>query len=204
MGQGYCGPTNYSARCDGDGELREKVIGRLSCRTVDKTLPELRQLAPNLSLHIIGQERAPIFVAQRHLGAALRETGHASLPFPGNAIAVRRIQIRESHLSFPPRFDRSDLHGGDGLELVFRNLVELLAAWDATLEHFGVVEFCPDDLPGGRKLDLAIHGHRHARFSTCQCLDIEVYWPGRKALSSSYLTYRPDVVAGVGDPLLGG
>src|SRR5262249_25552282 len=102
-----------------------------------------------------------VLVGERHLGAAFGKAGHPALPFAGNAIATWRIEVGEADLALPACLDRSNFDGGDGLEFVIRDLVELLAAGDAALEHLGVVELGPDHFAAGRELDLPIHRHRH-------------------------------------------
>src|SRR5262249_27075073 len=73
----------------------------------------------------------------------------------------RRIEIRKPYFPLPARLDWADLDCRDSLELVGRDPVELLTAWNAALEHLGIVELRPDDFPGRGKLDSPIHGHRH-------------------------------------------
>src|SRR5262249_59109132 len=96
-----------------------------------------------LRLHVMGETRPAVLVAERPLGAALGKTRRTALPFAGNAIAVRRIKVGETDLALPARLDGPDFDGGDGLEFAFRNFVELLAAWDAALEYLGIVELGP-------------------------------------------------------------
>src|SRR5262245_13322255 len=144
-------------------ELGEEIVGRLLGRTVDQALPELGELAADLRLHVIGEQRAAVLVGERHLGAALGEARDTALAFAGDAVAVGRIEIGEAHLALPARLDRPDLDGGDSLELVVGNLVELLAAGDAALEHLRVIELGPYHLAAGSELDLPIHGHGHRR-----------------------------------------
>src|SRR6516164_6486986 len=152
-------------------KLLEEIVSGLLCRAVDETLSELCQLAANLCLHVISEKGAAVLVGERDLGTALCKSRHTSLAFAGDAVAVRWIEIRKPYLSLPARLDRTDLDRGNGLELVIRYLVELLASWNAGPEHFRVVELCPDNLPRRRKLDLPVHGHRHRASST---LDIEI------------------------------
>src|SRR5208337_1831821 len=146
-------------------EFHEEIVRCFLCRAVDEALSELRQLAADLRLHVICEERAAVLVRKRNLGAAFCKPGDAPLPFAGNAIAVGWIEVGEPYLALPARLDRTDLHRGDGLKLVFRNPVELLAARNAAFEHFGIVELRPDHFPAGGKLDLPVHGHRHQWFS---------------------------------------
>src|SRR5215467_264813 len=147
------------------GEFREEVVGGLLRRAVDEALAELGELAADLRLDVIGQQRAAVLVGERHLGAAFGKAGDAALAFAGDAVAVRRIEVGEPDLAFPARLDRTDLDRGHGLKLAVGNLVELLAAGDAALEHLGVVELRPHHLATGGKLDLPVHGHRHRRIS---------------------------------------
>src|SRR5262245_35815063 len=165
-------------------EFGEEIVGCLLGRTVDQALPELGELAADLRLHVIGKERAAVLVGERHFGAALGEARDTTLAFAGDAVAVGRIEIGEPHLALPARLDRTDLDGGDGLELVVGNLVELLAARDAALEHLGVVELGPNHLAAGGELDLPTHGHGHRRSPSFRRLHIVRRRPERKALSS--------------------
>src|SRR5262249_24857036 len=121
-------------------ELGEEVVGGLLGRTVDQALAELGELAAYLRLDVGRQAPAAVLVGERSLGAAFGKARCPTLPFTGNAVAVRRIEIGQPHLAFPARLDRPDLDGGDGLKLVVGNLVELLAAGNAALEHLGIVE----------------------------------------------------------------
>src|SRR6476659_6378832 len=150
-----------SALRDRRGELDEEIVGGLLRRAVDETLAKLGELAADLRLHVIGEKRAAILVGQRHLGAALGKARNTPLAFAGNAIAVGRIEIGEPDLAFPARLDRADLDRGDGLKLVVRSPIELLAARDTALEHLRVVELFPHHLPGCGELHLPIHRHRH-------------------------------------------
>ena len=74
-------------------------------------------------------------------------------PSPEMLVAVRRVEIGELDLALPARLDGPDLDGGDGLELVVGNHVELLAAGDAALQHLGIIELLPHHLALGGKLD---------------------------------------------------
>src|SRR5262245_1814769 len=161
------------------GELDEEIIGGLLRRTVDEALPKLGELAADLRLDVIGEKRAAVLVGERHLGAAFGKAGHPALPFAGNAIATRRIEVGEADLALPACLDRSHFDGGDGLEFVIRDLVELLAAGDTALEHLGIIELCPDDLAAGSELHLPIHRHRHR--------------PSPSFLTSSYRFWRPHI-----------
>src|SRR5215813_11173929 len=156
-------------RRHGGGEALEEIVRRLLGRAVDQALAELGQLAADLRLDVVGEQRTAILVGQRHLGIALGEAGHTALAFAGDAVAAGRIEVEEPHLSLPTRLDRADLEAGDGLEFGVRVLVELLAAGDAVLEHLRVVEHRPDLVAAGRKLDLPGHRHRHRR--TLHCCD---------------------------------
>src|ERR1700722_18468241 len=71
------------------GEIREKLVRQFLGRAVDQALPELGELAANLRLDIIGQERAAILVGQRHRRAALGKAGHPALALARDLVAVR-------------------------------------------------------------------------------------------------------------------
>src|SRR5262249_60942027 len=82
---------------------------------VEGGLAELSELAADLRLDVVGEQRAAIPVGQRHLGIALGEAGDTPLALAGDAVAVGRVEVEEPHLSLPPRLDRTDLEAGDGL-----------------------------------------------------------------------------------------
>ena len=75
------------------GEIGEKFVGEFLGRAVDQALAELGELAADLRLDIVGQQRAAILLGQRDRRAALGEAGDAALAFAGNLVAVRRIEI---------------------------------------------------------------------------------------------------------------
>src|SRR5215467_897142 len=97
----------------GSSELDEEVVGGLLRRAVDEALAKLGELAADLRLHVIGEQRAAVLVTERHLGAAFGKAGHPALPFAGNAVAVRRIEVGEADLALPARLDRTDFDRGD-------------------------------------------------------------------------------------------
>src|SRR3954470_4040921 len=150
-----------SALRDRGGELDEEIVGGLLRRAVDQALAKLGELAADLRLHVVGEKRAAILVGQRDLGAALGKARNTPLAFAGNAIAVGWIEIGEPDLALPACLDRADLDRGDGLKLVVRSPVELLAARDAALEHLVVVELFPYQFAFCSELHLPIHRHRH-------------------------------------------
>src|SRR5450759_5001069 len=81
------------------GEIREKFIGQFLGRTVDQTLTELGQLAANLRLDVVGQQRAAVLFGQCHRGATLGEPGDTALAFARDPVAVGRIEIAQRDLS---------------------------------------------------------------------------------------------------------
>src|SRR5262249_13726374 len=166
------------------GKFHEEIVGGLLGRAVDQALAELGKLAADLRLHVVGEQRAAVLVRERHLGAALGKTGNAALALAGNAVAVRRVEVGKPHLAFPTRLDRPDLDGGDRLELMLGDLLELLAAGDAALEYLGIVELRPDHFALGGQLHLPIHGHRHRPSPSSPCADIRPWRAMGKALSA--------------------
>ena len=67
---------------DRRGELDEEIVGSLLRPTVDQALAKLGELAADLRLHVVGEQRAAILVGQRYLGAALGKARDAPLAFP--------------------------------------------------------------------------------------------------------------------------
>src|SRR5260370_12464113 len=159
-------------------------MGGLLCRAVKRRLPACGELAAVRRLRLVGEERAAVLVAERHLGAAFGEANRTPLPFAGNAIAVRRIEIGETHLPLPARLDRPDFDGGHGLEFAFGNFVELLATWDAALEHLGIVELGPHHLAARGELNLPVHDPRHGVLRRSRASDIKRRHGTGKALSA--------------------
>src|SRR6266852_5181759 len=86
-------------------EFCEEIVRRLLRRAVDQALAELGELAADLGLDVIGQERAAVLVGERHLGAALGEARDAALAFARDAIAVGWIEVGELDLALPARLD---------------------------------------------------------------------------------------------------
>src|SRR5215470_5348153 len=74
----------------GFGEIGEEFVGQFLGRTVDQALAELRQLAADLGLDVIAEQRAAILVGQPHGGAALGEAGDTALAFARDLVAVGR------------------------------------------------------------------------------------------------------------------
>src|SRR5207247_6866542 len=110
---------------------------------VDQALAELGELAADLGFHVVGEKRAAILVGKRHLGSSFGKTRGTALPFTGDAIAVGGIEIGQPDLALPASLHRSDFDGGDRLEFVLRDFVELLRTGDAAPEHLGIVELRP-------------------------------------------------------------
>src|SRR5690349_9569430 len=75
------------------GELLEKIVGHLLGGAVDQPLAELRELAANLCVDIVGEQRAAILVGELHVGASLGESSDTALSLAHDLVAVRRIEI---------------------------------------------------------------------------------------------------------------
>src|SRR5262249_23656034 len=148
-------------------------------------LSKLRQLAANLGFYVVGEKRTPFIVRQADLRPALGETGYAAFALAGNTVAVRRIEIGKPDFALPARLYRADLDRRNGLELVVRNPVKLLAPRNAALEHFRIIELGPYHLPAGGQLDLPVHCHCHRSSPSFLVIGIERSHATRKALSSS-------------------
>src|SRR5581483_3139870 len=145
------------------GKLGKEVVGELLGGAIDQPLTELRELAANLRLDIVGQQRAAVLLGELDGSTPLGEAGDAAVALAGNLVAVRRVEVGEPDLALEARLDRADLVGGDRLEFVFANQLKRLAAGDARLQHLRIVELLPDRLPRSGKLLLAGHHHRHCQ-----------------------------------------
>src|SRR5665213_3834634 len=81
------------------GKVCEKLVGQFLGRTVDQPLAELGELAADLGLDIVGQQRAAVLVGQRHRGAALGEAGDTALALARDLVAVGRVEIAQRNLA---------------------------------------------------------------------------------------------------------
>src|SRR5216684_1898566 len=84
------------------GEIRKKFVGQFLGCTVDQPLPELGELATDLRLDIVGQQRTAVLVGQPHGRAALGEAGDTALTFARYLVAVGRIEIAQRHAPLEP------------------------------------------------------------------------------------------------------
>src|SRR4051812_3634673 len=143
------------------GEVREKFVGQFLGGAVDQALAELRQLAADLRLDLVGQKRAAVLLRKLDHGATLGKAGHPALAFAGDLVAVRRVEIGQRDLALEARRHRTDLHFRRRAKAAIVGLLQLLAAGDAGLQHLGIVELGPHGLARRRKLDFAVHRHGH-------------------------------------------
>src|SRR5437879_2638216 len=93
----------------GFGKANEKIISKLLRRAVDETLPELRELAADLRLYIIGETGTIALFAELDVDATFRESGDAPITFAGKLVAARRVEIAQPDLAFEARLDGSYL-----------------------------------------------------------------------------------------------
>src|SRR5215210_4116770 len=73
------------------GEICEKLVSKFFGRSVDQPLAKLGELAPDLRLDVVGQERAAFIFGQCNGGAPLGEPCNAALAFAGYLVAVRWV-----------------------------------------------------------------------------------------------------------------
>src|SRR5260221_9811219 len=90
------------------GEIGEEFVGQLLGRAVDQALAELGQLAADLRLDVVAEQRAAVLVGERDGGAALGESGDAALALARDPVAVRRVEIAEHHLALEAGRDGAD------------------------------------------------------------------------------------------------
>ena len=146
------------------GEIGEKLVGHVLGDAVDETRAELGDLAADMRLDVVVQQRAARGVGERHFRAALGEAGDAALALARDGVADERRDVGEFDLAFEGRRHRPDLGLDDGGEAVVAGFFQRLAARDAGLEHFGVVEQRPNLRPVGGQGHVARHRHGHRRF----------------------------------------
>src|SRR3954447_17327546 len=63
------------------GEIGEEFVSQFLGRPVDQALAKLGQLAANLRLDVVAQQRAAVLFGERHRCAALGKSGDAALAF---------------------------------------------------------------------------------------------------------------------------
>src|SRR5690606_35220860 len=118
-----------------------------------------RKFSANLELRAVLQQCAAVLLGQRHIGAATAEPYGAGLALPGQGIALRRHDILEAEHQVELRPNRAD-HGRHlSVEFVVPGLLQGFATLDARLQHFGVVQCCPDRLAFG--CDVVLAGYVH-------------------------------------------
>lgn len=96
-------------RLDLFSETFEEKAGHLFCGGVDQPAAELRKFAADLRGHIIVEDGVIAVLFQPHNGASLGEARDSALAFACDAIAVRRIEVRQC--------DSALKLGGDGADL---------------------------------------------------------------------------------------
>src|SRR5581483_11910592 len=107
----------------------------------DQSRAELGDLAADIGLHVICElGAAAIGLAQMYFGAALGEARYAALPFAGDRVAVRRIDVGQCHLALEGRLDRTDGDFGSRAKRAVAFLHEFLAPRDAGLEYFMILQ----------------------------------------------------------------
>ena len=136
---------------DVGGEGGEELVGHLLGGGIDQAGADLGELAADLGLGGVGEQRPVAVGGERHVGAALGEAGDAALALAGDGVAVGRIDVGERDVAVEGRLDRADL-GLDGRRhLGVGDLLQRLAAGNRRLEHGGIVERGPDLLPARRE-----------------------------------------------------
>src|ERR1700745_2445695 len=98
--------------------MRKKLVGQFLGRSVDQPLTELGQLAADLRLDVVSEQRAAILFGQGHRCAALGEPCDSALPFPRDLVAIRRIEIAQRAPALEASRYRPDLHLGDRPETI--------------------------------------------------------------------------------------
>ena len=152
-----------ACRRDG-GEISEKLVGHVFGDAVDETRAELGDLAADIRLDVVVQQRSAGGVCERHFRPALGEAGDAALALALDGVADERRKVGELHLASEGRRNRPDFRLDHGGEAVVAGFFQRLAARDAGLEHLRVVEQRPDLRPIGGQGHVARHRHGHRRF----------------------------------------
>jgi hypothetical protein len=78
---------------DGGCELFEELVRKLLGDPVDQPLPELSELAADLSLDVIDQEGAAILVLKSDVGSTLGEPRNPAVSLSGDPVAIGQIEV---------------------------------------------------------------------------------------------------------------
>src|SRR5215470_13378556 len=65
------------------GKIREEIVGNFFGSAIDQPLTELCQLAPDLGIDIVGQQRPAIFRRELDRGAAFSKAGNPAVALSG-------------------------------------------------------------------------------------------------------------------------
>src|SRR5688572_28036600 len=75
-------------------EVAEEVVGHFPGGGVDQARADLRELAADARLDVVGKAGGLAFRCEAHVSAALREPGGSALAFEGYGVRVGRLHIR--------------------------------------------------------------------------------------------------------------
>ena len=145
-------------------QLLEEVSGVLLRGRVDEARAELGELAADLGVDLIGEDRRVLAVlSELHVGLALGESGDAALPLALDGIAFGRDRVHDLHVGIERRLDGPHLGLNLGDHLMIALLFEALTALDAVLQDLGVVQRLPHNFARGR--DAMFTGQFHKSVS---------------------------------------
>ena len=108
----------------------------------------MRQLAADIGIDLIAENRPRAVFTERNPGTALGKTGSAALTFAGNPIALRRIQFAKMHVPFEFCLYRTDLGADLCVELRVGYPFEGFASRYRLLQDVDIVEAAPDLVSG--------------------------------------------------------
>src|SRR5690606_10628813 len=143
-------------------ERGKELPRQLPRRRIDEATAELRNLAPNVSLCRISQERhVRAFSDKLHVCPALGEACDATLALALDGIRVRWIEILQFNLAIELCLDRPNLERDSGRQLVVGHLLKTVASRNTSFQNLGIVEGRPDGFD--RRFDalFAFHCQRH-------------------------------------------
>src|SRR5262249_10075381 len=130
----------YGCAADHLPKRLEELTGELFRGRVDQPAAELRQLAADLCIDFVSEDRGVSAISgQLDRRSALGKAGGTTGAFAGDAVAVRRVEIGQRNLAAEGRLHRADLEHDRCGHLVRRSLLQRLAAGNALPEDFRVV-----------------------------------------------------------------
>ena len=117
---------------------------------IDQALADLGQLAPDIGINFVRQDRIGSLGHQFYACTALGKTGRTACTFPGNAIAIGRVKLAQGDLALEGGRYRPDFGFDRRAQFGGRYLLDPFAAGNTTLKDCRIIQCSPNFILGGR------------------------------------------------------